>query len=402
MVAFIVASWYGYVRAQSDARWGWMAASLRAPRLLHQGFRGVLRRGAGTRRRPGGRGTSCRPMRPHARRAGRITILRARRLRRHRAAAVRAAALDRLPLLQLADVGDAQAELRPALAASTASRGSRSTTTSSRACGSPWSSASRRALGIAGQAADRQCTGERLLALWLARGDRGADPSRRRQRAAVRDFHPGARRACGARARRATASSCLRRRPPCHGARPCWRRRCCSSALYVAVGIARPGHDICTRSGPNVRLGGGAGGAAGDRPSTRPGRGSRGVLGRGAWTPRAGTGASRLVGLPGSSRSSCNGRRRAATRTTRPRSSSAGALPPGTLVHGKLANGLSLENRIRPMFIGRGFGNYADRKTRDDVRYILTYVAPSLGYESQAGNPSFSTCSTPTRTIASS
>jgi 4-amino-4-deoxy-L-arabinose transferase-like glycosyltransferase len=63
------------------------------------------------------------------------------------------------------------------------------------------------------------------------------------------------------------------------------------------------------------------------------------------------------------------------------------ALPVGTLVHGKLANGLALENRIRPVFIGRGFGNYEDRKRRDDVRYILTYVAPSLGYESQARNP---------------
>jgi 4-amino-4-deoxy-L-arabinose transferase-like glycosyltransferase len=62
-------------------------------------------------------------------------------------------------------------------------------------------------------------------------------------------------------------------------------------------------------------------------------------------------------------------------------------LPPGTLVQGKLANGLALENRIRPIFVGRGFGNYEDRKTRDDVRYILTYIAPSLGYESQAHNP---------------
>jgi hypothetical protein len=62
-------------------------------------------------------------------------------------------------------------------------------------------------------------------------------------------------------------------------------------------------------------------------------------------------------------------------------------LPPGTLVHGKLANGLSLENGIRPVFVGRGFGNYEDRKRRDDVRYILTYVAPSLGYESQARDP---------------
>jgi hypothetical protein len=57
------------------------------------------------------------------------------------------------------------------------------------------------------------------------------------------------------------------------------------------------------------------------------------------------------------------------------------ALPPDTLVQGKLANGLSLENRIRPIFIGHGFGNYADRKERNDVRYILTYTNPWLGYE---------------------
>jgi hypothetical protein len=57
------------------------------------------------------------------------------------------------------------------------------------------------------------------------------------------------------------------------------------------------------------------------------------------------------------------------------------ALPPGTLVQGKLANGLALENRIRPIFIGHGFGNFADRKQRDDVRYILTYTSPRLGYE---------------------
>jgi hypothetical protein len=57
------------------------------------------------------------------------------------------------------------------------------------------------------------------------------------------------------------------------------------------------------------------------------------------------------------------------------------ALPPGTAVHGKLANGLALENRIRPVFVGRGFGNYEDRRHRDDVRYILTYVEPRVGYE---------------------
>ena len=56
-------------------------------------------------------------------------------------------------------------------------------------------------------------------------------------------------------------------------------------------------------------------------------------------------------------------------------------LPPGTLVHGKLANGLSLENRIRPVFVGNGFGNYEDRLDRDDIRYLVTYVTPRLGYE---------------------
>lgn len=57
------------------------------------------------------------------------------------------------------------------------------------------------------------------------------------------------------------------------------------------------------------------------------------------------------------------------------------ALPAETLVHGKLANGLALENRIRPIFVGHGFGNFEDRKSREDVRYILTYIEPYLGYE---------------------
>jgi 4-amino-4-deoxy-L-arabinose transferase-like glycosyltransferase len=56
-------------------------------------------------------------------------------------------------------------------------------------------------------------------------------------------------------------------------------------------------------------------------------------------------------------------------------------LAPGTLVHGKLANGLALESRIRPVFVGRGFGNYADRLNRDDIQYLLTYVSPRIGYE---------------------
>jgi 4-amino-4-deoxy-L-arabinose transferase-like glycosyltransferase len=79
-----------------------------------------------------------------------------------------------------------------------------------------------------------------------------------------------------------------------------------------------------------------------------------------------------------------------ATRTTENHQASielGRVLSAGTLVHGKLANGLALENMIRPVFVGRGFGNYDDRTTRDDVRYILTYIQPSLGYESQRQNP---------------
>jgi 4-amino-4-deoxy-L-arabinose transferase-like glycosyltransferase len=56
-------------------------------------------------------------------------------------------------------------------------------------------------------------------------------------------------------------------------------------------------------------------------------------------------------------------------------------LPPGTLVQGKLANGLSLENRIRPVFVGSGFGNFDDRLSRTDIRYLVTYTRPRLGYE---------------------
>jgi hypothetical protein len=56
-------------------------------------------------------------------------------------------------------------------------------------------------------------------------------------------------------------------------------------------------------------------------------------------------------------------------------------LAPGTPVHGKLANGLALDSGIRPLFIGPGFGNYADRLSRPDVEWILTYSHPRLGFE---------------------
>lgn len=59
-------------------------------------------------------------------------------------------------------------------------------------------------------------------------------------------------------------------------------------------------------------------------------------------------------------------------------------LPPGTPVLGKLANGLALENGIRPLYIGQGFGNYGDARLRERVPYVLSYLTPRLGYEGAA------------------
>ena len=51
-------------------------------------------------------------------------------------------------------------------------------------------------------------------------------------------------------------------------------------------------------------------------------------------------------------------------------------LPPGTLVHGKLANGLALENRHQAGLRRARLRQLRRPEERDDVRYILTYVAP--------------------------
>lgn len=59
-------------------------------------------------------------------------------------------------------------------------------------------------------------------------------------------------------------------------------------------------------------------------------------------------------------------------------------LPWGTQVLGKLANGLALDNGIRPLYIGQGFGNYADARLRKSVPYVLTYTSPRIGYEGAA------------------
>jgi hypothetical protein len=58
-------------------------------------------------------------------------------------------------------------------------------------------------------------------------------------------------------------------------------------------------------------------------------------------------------------------------------------LPWGTPVLGKLANGLALENGIRPLYVGLHFGNYEDKELWARVPYVLTYVAPRIGYEGE-------------------
>ena len=110
------------------------------------------------------------------------------------------------------------------------------------------------------------------------------------------------------------------------------------------------------------------------------------LLARGGWSPAASMGLALLIAA-GHALQYAQWARGRSYKNYAASAELGRRLPAETLVHGKLANGLSLENRIRPVFVGRGFGNYDDRKTRDDVRYILTYIAPSLGYESQVHDP---------------
>jgi 4-amino-4-deoxy-L-arabinose transferase-like glycosyltransferase len=103
-------------------------------------------------------------------------------------------------------------------------------------------------------------------------------------------------------------------------------------------------------------------------------------LGRLAWSPRAALAAVAVIAAIDSTLVL----RWAMHRTYRNHEASRAVgrlLPAGTLVQGKLANGLALDNGIRPLFIGPGFGNFGDRLRRPDVPWILTYSRPRLGYE---------------------
>ena len=175
-----------------------------------------------------------------------------------------------------------------------------------------------------------------------------------------------------------------------------------SMPLYVVVG-ALSGSRLCTNSGPGVRLGGGPGGRVH-------------ALVYGAWPRRL---DDSLAATPVDRRARhCPGgsRLRRPARAVRamgvrhrtyvnyeaslelgPR---AAARHPGPWQAGQRS--CRSRTASSPVFVGRGFGNYEDRKRRDDVRYILTYVAPSVGYESQARILSSWTCSTPIRSARSS
>ena len=100
---------------------------------------------------------------------------------------LRAAALGRLPVLQLADVGHAQAVVRPAVAdRDRVSRGFRSCTTRSAACGSCSCAGRRSARGASRCAGGARPTPSACWSLWVAVGTLELLRARRRQRAPVR------------------------------------------------------------------------------------------------------------------------------------------------------------------------------------------------------------------------
>ena len=111
MVAFMVAAWYCHARGAGPRHVGLRrrrlspsAHSSRRPPRRSSSPRWRSMRCPAARRAGGGsdRGNAC----------GVVDAGRARQRRRPRARDIRSATLDRLPVLQLADVGDAQAELR--------------------------------------------------------------------------------------------------------------------------------------------------------------------------------------------------------------------------------------------------------------------------------------------------
>ena len=288
--------WYCYVRARRDAALGLGAAACALLAFFTKAAAAFFVAALGSTRSSPWLDASGRETRSGGARGRARDACRAGGVRCCRACGVRAAELDRLPVLQLADVGHAQAELRPEVARSIASRGFQSCTTSSRACGSRSCVGMTAALGLLARWRDglrRRAAAGLLGGGWCGR----TDPARRRQRAPLPVLHSGARRAGGARARArpdAPSGGGLGNPRSEGAARAAGRpvRRCTS----IGGTLVRLAH--LYEVGPNVRAGGGTGGGGEPPWSTRPGPGlPRQLAGRrGPRLRRAARGRARLGG----------------------------------------------------------------------------------------------------------
>ena len=233
------------------------------------------------------------------------------------------------------------------------------------------------------------------------RRGRRADPARRRQRAAVRLLHPGARRLDGDRARaRPALLPAAVARIPATGA--LLALPVVLYAAYVVAGSARPARLPRRSPARTSDWRAALAVAVHRRRRMRPGRDSRARWPARRGRPRAASARRAARRAPARSSQFAQW---AAGRTVQELRASlelGRLLPPGTLVQGKLANGLALENRIRPIFVGHGFGNYdgPEDARRCAIYTDLRCAEPRLRV--QAGTPSFRTCSTPTRISASS
>ncbi|MCK7461256.1 MAG: hypothetical protein MZU84_03900 [Sphingobacterium sp.] len=376
----------GRTAGSRAAAWGALASARRRGGVLREGCGRVLPGGASRR---GDRGRHL-ATRWRGRRSGR------RVSRRHSTStpgscsaspcsAAVAAAVFVIPywteftLLQLADVGHAQAQLHRGGAASIAPAGCPVVHDFFTRHVGAAAARGRRPLQHRWRGGRAATAVERLLGGVDPRRLRRAHRPRRRQRAALRLPRAAAHHARCGRAGRGIAG-CWPTGDGRHwdsvtSSRPA---RLVLYAMCVLAGSAARLEVRTARISPGVRLGRRGGRADGGRalspPWPRPAR----AMSRTPLVAAARRSSLLLVMMAGDVAAVHPSGRRAA-RPCNYRGDampSADWLPPGTLVHGKLANGLALESRIKPVFVGRGFGNYDDRLERDDIRYVLTYTRP--------------------------
>ena len=190
MAAFIVVGWAAYALARAPAGLGRRSpASRRSLAFFTKASAAFFAGGArarcaddaclvaGTGACGRGRGRRRRADRRRARRSCTLAGLALAAVAV--LALVRLAALDRLPVLQLADVGDAQAELRPRGASSIARRGCRSSRLLHAHVAASWPRPRSRCSAIVAAVAPAR-PAERLLVLWMLLGVARTHRARRR------------------------------------------------------------------------------------------------------------------------------------------------------------------------------------------------------------------------------